>query len=252
MLIDTHAHINDSRLLPLAAEIAADMTKDGLSHIINVGYDRQSSEDAVALAASYSGMYAAVGIHPHDSRLATQADYDRFAAICAMPKVVAYGEIGLDYYYDHSDRDTQKRVFCEQLEVAQSVHKPVVIHLRDAYGDMLALLKDNRNKLVNGFVLHCYSGSADMVKEYAKLGAYFSFGGAVTFKNADKEGVLRAVPQDKLMLETDCPYMTPVPYRGKDNLPKYINLVSDKVQQWFPNTDIAALTSDNAKRFFAL
>lgn len=252
MLIDTHAHINDNRLLPSAAEIARDMPKDGLSHIINVGYDRQSSEDAVALAANYSGMYAAVGIHPHDSRLATQADYDRFEAMSAMPKVVAYGEIGLDYYYDHSDRDTQKRVFCEQLEVAQSVQKPVVIHLRDAYGDMLILLKDNLNKLDNGFVLHCYSGSADMAKEYAKLGAYFSFGGAITFKNSNKEGVLRAIPQDKIMLETDCPYMTPVPHRGKDNLPKYINLVSDKMQQWFPNIDIAALTSDNAKRFFAL
>ncbi|MDD3946356.1 MAG: TatD family hydrolase [Clostridia bacterium] len=252
MLIDTHAHINDERLLPHAESIALSMPQDNLSHIINVGYDRESSETAFTLAARYGKMFAAVGIHPHDAKSATQDDYDRFCAMAKDPKVVAYGEIGLDYYYDLSDRATQKKVFCEQLELAQGLKKPVIIHLRDAYSDMLSLLKNNPTKLEYGFILHCYSGSAEMVREFAKLEAYFSFGGAVTFKNANKEPVVRAVPKEKLMLETDCPYMTPVPYRGKDNYPKYISLVSDKIQQWFPDRDIPQLTSGNARRFFKL
>ncbi|HOB63953.1 MAG TPA: TatD family hydrolase [Clostridia bacterium] len=252
MLIDTHAHINDRRLLPLAEDIASSMQADNISHIINVGYDAESSEECVRLADKHQGMFAAVGIHPHDAKEATQKDYDRFGELCANPKVVAYGEIGLDYYYDLSDRDTQKRVFVEQLEVAYSLKKPVIIHLRDAYADMHRLIKENKDKLGYGFVLHCYSGSAEMAVEFARLGAYFSFGGAVTFKNANKEPIVRSIPDDRLMLETDCPYMTPVPYRGKDNLPKYINLVADKIQEWFPTKDIAALTSQNARRFFGL
>lgn len=251
-MIDTHAHINDARLLPLADAIASSMAQDGLSHIINVGWDAASSITAVELAERYNGFFAAVGIHPHDAKNASPDVYDSLCALAKRPKVVAYGEIGLDYYYDLSDREVQKIVFCEQLELADGLKLPVIIHLRDAYADMLALLKSNKNLLKHGFVLHCYSGSAEIAAEYAKLGAYFSFGGAVTFKNADKEPVLKAIPSDRLMLETDCPYMTPVPYRGKDNLPRYISLVEGKIQEWFPDKDIAWLTSENARRFFNL
>lgn len=249
-LIDTHAHINDERLLPLAESIAAAMEEDGLSRVINVAWDVTSAATAVSLADRFAPFYAVVGIHPHDAKNANQTAYDTLVSLAQNPKVLAYGEIGLDFYYDLSERDVQKRVFVEQLEIAHGLKLPVVVHLRDAYGEMLSLFKENKRYLSNGVVLHCYSGSAEMVREFSRYDAYFSFGGAITFKNADKESVLRAVPEDRLMLETDCPYMTPVPYRGQINLPKYIALVAEKLRTWFPDGDIAAQTTGNARRFF--
>jgi len=249
-LIDTHAHLNDKRLLPLADSIVASMEEDGLSRIINVAWDVASGETAVELADRYAPLYAVVGIHPHDAKNADQAAYDRLIALAKHPKVLAYGEIGLDYFYDLSERDVQKKVFVEQLEIAHSLRLPVVIHLRDAYGEMLSLIKENKSFLSYGAVLHCYSGSVEMVREFSRYDMYFSFGGLVTFKNTDKESVLRTVPPERLMLETDCPYMTPVPHRGQTNLPKYVALVAEKLCAWFPDRDIAALTTANARRFF--
>lgn len=252
LLIDSHAHLNDEKLLPLAGEIHDTMERDGLRAIINVGYDRESSECAYKLT-EYENYFAAVGIHPHDAKTATQGDYERFAELVTRDKVVAIGEIGLDFYYDLSPREVQERVFIEQLDLAHSLKMPVIIHLRDAYGAMLKLLKDNKKLTEYGILLHCYSGSKEILTELAKLGAYFSFGGAITFKNAtDKPDVVRATPKDRLLLETDCPYMTPVPYRGKTNEPKYVNLVADKVSEILSvsREEVAETTARNTVEFF--
>lgn len=255
MIIDSHAHLNDSRLLPFVDEIVSNMDKDNLKAIVNVGYDRQSSESSYSLAKSHDSIYATVGIHPHDSNKATMSDYNRFAELTRDRKVVAIGEIGLDFYYDFSPRAVQEKVFLEQLDLAHSLQMPIVIHLRDAYQLMYNLLKENKRKLEYGAILHCYSGSKEMLVEYAKLGLYFSFGGAITFKNAlEKPDIIKEAPLERLLIETDCPYMTPHPYRGKINFPKYANIVCDKLAEilGMEKERLESITTSNTERFFRL
>lgn len=253
MIIDSHAHICDDRLYPRAGEIHDGLTEAGIAAVINVGYDAESSEKCVALAEEYPLYFAAVGIHPHDAVKARAEDYDRFTELSRHGKVVALGEIGLDFYYDLSPREVQKRVFLEQLELACSLKLPAIIHLRDAYGAMLSLLRENLRLTEYGILLHCYGGSKEMLTEFASLGAYFAFGGAITFKNAvDKPDIVRRCPADRLLTETDCPYMTPVPYRGRDNEPKHVNLVASRLCEIL-GTDRETLentTLSNTKRFF--
>lgn len=253
MLIDSHAHLNDKRLIGEVAKIVRDMPSDNLEAIINIGYDIPSSKTSVELANLYENIYACVGIHPHDAKDANKDAYDYFCKVVENKKVLGIGEIGLDFYYDHSPRDVQERVFIEQLELAHSLKKPVVIHLRDAYQVMLDLLKQNRKMLEYGAMLHCYSGSKEMLLEFAKLNLYFSFGGAITFKNAtEKPKVVAACPTSRLLLETDCPYMTPVPFRGKTNYPKYVKIVAESIAK-FTNRDydeIVDITNKNTKDLF--
>lgn len=252
MLIDSHAHLNDKRLLPELEKIIADMPKDNLEAIINVGYDLESSKLSVDIA-KHNGVFAAVGIHPHDAKDAGQEAYDFFTQSARNKKVVAIGEIGLDFYYDYSPRDVQQKVFLEQLELADALSLPVIIHLRDAYQVMLELLKQNKTKLKNGAILHCYSGSAEMMREYAKLDLYFSYGGAITFKNAvEKPRIVAETPIEKILLETDCPYMTPEPHRGRLNYPKYVGLVAQKAALFTNRTyeEIIGITARNTKELF--
>lgn len=252
-MIDTHTHINDERLKDDIPQIIDDMEKDGLSHIIAVGFDEKSSEECSFLSATYKNVYSAVGIHPHDADKADKDIYNKFAELSKSPKTVAIGEIGLDFYYDLSPREIQQRVFLEQLELAYSLKLPVIIHLRDAYGLMLKLLKENRSKLQYGAVLHCYSGSLEMLYEFLNLGLMVSYGGSITFKNAvDKPKIVFNTPEDRFFLETDCPYLTPVPFRGKTNYPKFVRLVAEKIAE-IKGKDfeyIDKLTTDNALKFF--
>ncbi len=252
MLIDTHAHLNDERLAPLIGEIMGSLEEKGLSHVINVGYDRPSSELALKQAKEYENLFAVVGIHPHDAKAQTQDDYLYFERVSHDEKVVALGEIGLDFYYDLSDREVQKRVFVEQLELAHSLKLPVVMHVRDAYGLALEILKENKRFLEYSGVMHCYAGSRELLKEFVDLGLYASFGGVTTFKNFGKAEVVKSCPVDRLLLETDCPYMTPVPYRGKTNMPEYITLVRDKIQEWRDDLDVENVTTQNARRLFKI
>lgn len=252
-MIDTHVHLNDERLSPHIDEIVGNMPLDGISALINVGYDIPSSELALSQAERYDGVYCAIGVHPHDASTYDASAEEFLVKASASNKCVAIGEIGLDYYYDLSPRETQKEVFVRQLDLAHSLKKPVVIHLRDAYGDMLPLLKANKDKLEYGILLHCYSGSLELLKEFSKLGAYFAYGGAITFKNAtEKPSIVRATPMDRLLLETDCPYMTPVPYRGQTNYPRYVSLVRDRVADILSldAREIDEITTANARRFF--
>lgn len=213
-----------------------------------------SSELAVALANKYDKVYAAVGVHPHDADALDDDACQRLLELANDGKVVGFGEIGLDYYYDLSEREVQKSAFAKQIELANQANLPVILHVRDAYEDTRKILFDMRNYIQNGLLLHCYSGSSEYVKIFDKLDAYYAFGGAITFKNAKHNlESLAVVPKDRLLLETDCPYMTPVPFRGKANEPKYVALVAQKAADVLGVSveEIENITTKNAKRLFA-
>ena len=232
MLIDSHCHLTDERLLPALDEIVNGLVSNGLESVITVGYDLPSSVDGVDIARRFDRVYAMVGMHPHDSRLMTAEIYDIFRDLSRDDKVVAIGEIGLDYHYDLSPRDVQQKVFAEQIEMADALKLPIALHVREAYEDTRKILEDNKSKLSHGVLLHCYSGSSEMVKVFSKYDAYFAFGGPITFKNAVHNiESLKAVPLDRLLFETDAPYMTPVPFRGKTNEPKHTILVAKKASE---------------------
>ncbi|MDR2634797.1 MAG: TatD family hydrolase [Clostridiales bacterium] len=255
MLVDVHCHLNDGRLIEEAPSIVADFEKDGIAAAVSASYDRESAEIGAELAALYEKVYATAGIHPHDARFACPSDYYRFAELLSRPKILAVGETGLDYFYDKSPRDIQGKVFREHLELARAVGKPVVLHIRDAYSDALKILEDARGCLKNGVLMHCYGGGADAVKDFSRFDCFYSFGGAITFNNgAENRAGLAAVPRDRLLLETDCPYMTPVPFRGKLNYPKYIALVAKKAAEILniSSEEIEELTLKNSGTFYGV
>ena len=253
MIIDSHCHLSDARLKDRQEEIISSLSANGIESVFEVGWDLQSSKDALELSRKYSQVWAAVGTHPHDAKSYDDESESFYKRAAQDKKVIAIGEIGLDYYYDLSPRDVQRRVFREQLELAHALSLPVALHVRDAYGDCLDILKSSRHLLAHGVLLHCYSGSAEMVREFSALDCYYAFGGAITFKNARHNlEALAAVPRDRLLLETDSPYMTPVPYRGKTNFPKYVGLVADKMAQVLslPREEVERITAENTKRLF--
>ena len=213
----------------------------------------ESSARAVALAESHPDVYAAVGVHPHDAGTVNEEDYLKLAQWAMLPKVTAIGEIGLDYYYDLSPRDVQKTVFCRQLDLARQVGKPFIIHDRDAHGDILDIVRKQAQGLSG--VFHCFSGSWEMAKELLKLGYYLAIGGPVTFKNAAKvQRVAAQIPLDRLLIETDCPYLTPHPHRGHRNEPAYVRLVAEEIARIrnISLEELAAATTFNAKQLFGI
>lgn len=256
MLVDTHCHINDERLLPNAKAIVESLPADGIGRAVVVGSDRLSSETAVKLAAEYDSVYALIGVHPHEAKEACESDFLWIEKIAIEnQKVVGIGEIGLDYYYDLSPRSVQAQVFVRQLELANALKLPISIHLRDAYGDMMKLLKDNRDKLEYGVLLHCYSGSPEYAKELLRLAdIYFAFGGTLTFKNnVNAVETVKILPTDKILLETDSPYLAPVPMRGKTNLPNYVKFVAQRLTEILGITaeETEKITTENAYRLFS-
>lgn len=250
MIIDTHTHILDKRLDCCRETILNELSCWGISKIIEVGFDMPSSVAAAQLAKKNNNVYCAVGVHPHDAKLGV--DKAVLTSLAQDSKCVAIGEIGLDYYYDLSDREVQKSVFTQQIKLAYQLKKPMILHVRDAYADTMQILSENKQLLCYGINLHCYSGSAEMIKEFSKFDAYFAFGGAITFKNAKKDAVLKAVPLNRILLETDCPYMTPEPHRGKPNMPQYTRFVLEKAAQILQISEekLAQITTENAYRLF--
>lgn len=230
-MIDSHLHLDDEKLREQADTIIRSLPKHGIELIINNSCNFQSMVDGVKLADRCDSVYATVGMHPHESRDFDDVFRATMNELARNPKVVAVGEIGLDYYYDLSDRQTQRDVFAEQIEIADKLGLPVTLHVRDAYGDAADVLKAQKRYLNNGVLWHCYSGSAEFAKQRAKEGHYFAFGGAITFKNANKAEVLNAVPFDRILSETDSPYMAPVPLRGTVNTPLNIPLVIAKIAE---------------------
>lgn len=253
MLFDSHAHLDDEKFDADREEVIARAFEQGVTGIINVGACMASSARSVALAAKYEGIYAGVGIHPHDAQHAQETDYEQLAVWSKQDKVVAIGEIGLDYYYDLSPRDLQRTVFVRQIDVARQMDMPLIIHDRDAHGDILDVLKKEAKGLRG--VLHCFSGSLEMAKEIIKLGFYISIAGPITFKNAAKlPEIAASIPLERLLIETDCPYLTPHPHRGKRNEPAYVKLVAEQVAA-LRGLELPALskaTSENVKRVFRL
>jgi TatD DNase family protein len=253
MYIDAHAHLCDDKLFGDAAKIVADAESVGVKRIVDSGNDRATSERAYGNAQKYGNVYCAVGIHPEEADKASQGDYGRFSEMYGNPKTVAIGEIGLDYHFPaNPPKDVQKRVFCEQIELADALNAPMVLHIRDATGDAYGVLDENKSKL-HGVLLHCYGGSKESVREFNRFDAYYSFGGAVTFKNAkNKAEVIKSVPADRLLLETDCPYMSPEPFRGRVNSPENIIYTAKKIAEIIGVSmeELQEITTRNAFDFF--
>ena len=253
-MIDTHCHLDDDKLYPNHEQIIQEFDKYNIEKVIDSGSSYESSKRAVEIASKYDKVFATVGVHPEEVACYNNEVEDFIIKSASNQKVVAIGEIGLDYYYEdeNSPRDKQKGIFCTQIELANYLKLPMVIHLREAYEDMYNILKENKSKLGYGLVLHCYSGSREMLREYNKFDAFYSFGGAITFKNYTKYDMLRAVPIDRIMLETDSPYLTPVPFRGKINTPLNVGFVAKKLAEVREKTEeeIISITTNNAKTIY--
>ena len=228
-MIDSHLHLDDERFAGQVEQIVADFDKHNVQFVINNSADLQGMIASYKLATKYDKVFATVGMHPHTAKDFDESFVELMCQYAQHPKVVAVGEIGLDYYYDLSERQIQRDVFAEQIEIADKLGLPLTLHIRDAYGDAMDVLNAQKKYLNNNVLWHCYSGSAEFAKQCAKLGHYFAFGGAITFKNAKKEEVLQAIPFERILTETDSPYMAPVPLRGTTNTPFNIPLIVDKI-----------------------
>lgn len=252
MLIDSHAHLNDERLSLRAKEIVDNFKNDNIECCIIVGASLESSILALKQAHEYN-QYALIGTHPEDIREINDETIEKYRQMAQDEKVVGIGEIGLDYHYEDGEpRDKQIEAFTRQVVLADELKLPISLHIRDAYGDALDILNKYEKYLNSGVLLHCYSGSCEMVREFSKFDCYFALGGSITFKNAKKEDVIKAIDKDRLLLETDCPYMAPTPFRGQTNEPKYIKLVAEKIAQVLNEDieDVIDRTNKNTKRLF--
>jgi TatD DNase family protein len=252
--IDSHVHLMDRKYNRDLPQVLANAREAGLTAMINVGYDVASSREAVAMAEAEDDLYAVVGIHPHDAVTCTGEALEELEQLVLNRKVVAVGEMGLDYYRDLSPRDVQKQAFRDQLNLAKKVNKPIVIHDRDAHGDVMDLLREEKIPEAGG-VLHCFSGSWEMARQAMKMGIYISIAGPVTFKNARRlQDIAKLVPLDYLLIETDCPYLTPEPHRGHRNEPAYVVEVAKMIAavKGLPLEEIALATTANAKKLFGI
>ena len=248
-IFDTHAHYDDTSYDEDRDEILTAMHENNVKYIINQGVNLETSRFAVSLAEKYPHIYAAVGIHPQD--IDKTEDINEIKKLTSHSKVVAIGEIGLDYHYDNTNKELQLKYFKDQLHLANDVKLPVVVHDRDAHKDTLDILKSI--KVNKTGVIHCFSGSVEMAKELIKLGYYLGFDGPITFNNAKTSiEVLEYIPLDKILIETDAPYLTPVPFRGKRNNSMYLIHVINKIAEIKKITpeEVSKITMDNAKKLF--
>lgn len=248
-IFDSHAHYNDEQFDIDRDSLLASLPEAGIVGIINCGTDVKSSLESLEMAENYPFVYAACGYHPESALDFTDDNLLEIENMLSHSKCIAVGEIGLEYHYDFVPKDVQKHVFEKHLELAVKYDMPVIVHDREAHADTMELLKKYNPK----GVLHCYSGSAEMAKEVLKMGMYIGLGGAVTFKNAVKPvEVAEMIPIDRLLLETDCPYMAPVPMRGKRNNSAYIEYVADKIAdiRGISSQELLCITADNTKKLF--
>jgi TatD DNase family protein len=255
MLIDTHAHLDSPKFDGDREDVISRAQAAGVDTIVNIGFNRDTIPTTMALAEKYSFIYAAVGWHPTDAvDMKLDEDLAWIEKLCAHPKVVAIGEIGLDYYWDTSPKEIQQTVFREQIRLARKVRKPIVIHNRDAHEDVVRILREEKAEEVGG-IMHCFSGSWETAKMCLDINFDISFGGPVTFKNArvPKE-VLALVPNDRILLETDCPYLAPHPHRGHRNEPAYVSLVAETAAEikGISVEEMVFLTSRNARTRLSL
>ena len=252
MYFDSHAHLDDVRFDGEREEILDSLKDNRVGLVLNVGCDLASSERSVALAERYAFVYAAVGSHPDDADHVDGALLDRYRTLAAHPKVRAIGEIGLDYHYEDVPRAQQIIAFEQQLELAEALKMPVIVHEREAHGDAMDIVR--RHPEVSG-VFHCFSGSMEMALWLAERGWYIGFTGVLTFKNARRAvEAAQALPLDRILIETDCPYMAPEPYRGRRNDSRYVPLVAKKLAELRGLTpeEAGRQTTENACRLFGI
>ena len=252
-LWDTHAHLDDPAFAKDRKELLAQLEQD-LDGIINAGCDAPSSAMAVELAEQYPFIYAAVGYHPENLKGIAPNYLEQLAAWAVHPKVVAIGEIGLDYYWKENEpKSVQKRVFLEQIDLAKQFDLPIIIHDREAHGDTLDILRQY-GKGLRG-VFHCYSGSLEMTDELLRMGFYFGFDGPLTYPNSKRaKRVAAHLPLERMLIETDCPYLTPQAHRGQRNEPAYVHYVAEEIAalRGLDAAEVARVTTENAKRLFAI
>ena len=253
MFIDAHAHLTDEKFSGEVKEIVERARVAGVERIVSTGSDMESSIQSVALAEQFQEVFAVIGIHPEVEKEYSVSAEETLRRLAQNKKVIAIGEIGLDYHYEGYNKERQKEVFIKQLELAHSLNLPVVIHSRDATGDMLEILKANKNLLSSGGIMHCFSGSVETLMEIIKLGLGISLGGVITFKNArNASEIIKAVPKNKFVLETDCPYLCPEPHRGERNEPKNVIYVANKIAEILNLNveEIEKISTENAKNIF--
>jgi TatD DNase family protein len=258
MLIDTHTHLDDPRYDADREAMIQRAREAGVDTFVTIGCDLATSRAAVALADRHADVYATIGVHPHEVKRIEDDWYNELRRLAQHPKVVAYGEIGLDYHYNHSAPEQQRARFREQVSVARELGLPIVIHTREAQDDTITILKEENAAEVGG-VFHCFSGDVWLAKDALDLGFYLSFSGVITFQNASMlRDIVKTVPLDHILIETDCPYLTPVPYRGKRNEPAYVRMVAEKIADLQGSAtpsrveDVGRMTSENARRLFKI
>ena len=253
MLFDTHAHLNDRAFDHDREELLQNLPQQGISLLMNAGCDLQSSRECAAMAEKHPYIYAAVGSHPDAADEVCDTVLEEYRKLCKQNgKIKAIGEIGLDYHYEDIPRERQKKAFLAQMELAQELGLPVIVHEREAHQDGMDIVRQFPR--VTG-VFHCYSGSAEMAKQLVDLGWYIGFTGVLTFSNARKAiEAAQAIPLDRIVIETDCPYMSPVPFRGKRNDPSRVCFVADKLAQirGITTEEARAITLENGKRLYRI
>lgn len=255
-LFDTHAHLNDEQFAGDLEPVFSRMREASVTRVVCVAYDVQSSEETAAMAGQRGGVevVASVGVHPHDAGDVPVDYLARLSELARRPGVVALGEMGLDYYRDLSPRPVQQKVFREQLALVRELNMPVIIHARDAFGDLLEILRRDGISPAGG-VMHCFSGSWEVARECMSMGFYISLAGPVTFKNAVKlKSIAVKMPLDRLLVETDCPYLAPEPFRGRRNEPSYLRYIVEHIAELrgIPAPELARATTENAVKLFNL
>ncbi len=254
MLIDTHAHLDSTEFDEDREQVIDRAIQAGVARIVNIGFNRDTIPTTIALADKYEMIYAAVGWHPQDAVDMQPDDLDWIEELISHPKVVAIGEIGLDYYWDTSPKEVQQQVFREQIRLARRLRKPIIIHNRDAHQDIVRILREEKAEDIGG-IMHCFSGSWEIARECLNMNFHISFGGPVTFKNAvQPKEVLAKVPLDRLLIETDAPYLTPHPFRGKRNESAHVKLVAEAAAQikQVNIEEIIQITGDNSINLLGL
>ena len=253
MLFDTHAHMNDPAFDADREEILENLPANGVGFMLNAGCSLESSRDCVAMAEKYGHIFASVGSHPDSADEVNEEVIEEYKKLCQLhPKVRAIGEIGLDYYYEDIPRETQKRAFILQMELARELKMPVIIHERDAHQDGMDIVRQFPD--VKG-VFHCYSGSAEMARQLVNMGWYIGFTGVLTFKNARKAvETATSIPLDRIVIETDCPFMSPEPFRGRRNDPTRVRFVAEKLAELrgISAEEAIAITTANAKKLYRI
>ncbi len=258
MLIDSHAHLDDARYDGDRDAVIARAREAGVEIFITIGCDLATSRSAVALAERYPFVYATVGVHPHEVKHIGDDWYEELRRLAQHSKVVGYGEIGLDYHYNYSPPKLQRERFREQVGIAKDLGLPLSIHSREAQEDTIAILREEKAGTVGG-VFHCFTGDAWLAKDALDLGFYLSFSGVLTFQNASMlRDIAKTVPMDRLLVETDCPYLTPAPHRGKRNEPSFVTLVAEKLAEVRTESEaldveqVGRITADNTRRLFKI